>query len=235
MSLRIACLIAVALAVAVLVGRWRRPSLNRGKPSPSPTGFEVLEEKANRALGTDPILVGSLLEDLKFGTGFVLSEEAKSRLLQAELSFRAGDRQGPTLASVLEGFNHLVDAAGAPSYMRATETQVEILNSVVAEAVPDLLYPSERTSENRLSPAGGIFLSLVLLRQKVSLNSAEAPDEWLRAIRERRSKTGGQMGTRSYIIKASQTPLEVTAARRRIESMFADPDQADAILRLLSA
>src|SRR5260370_28445648 len=109
MRLNITVLV-LTLSCALLAMRLLRKSVNAASARSdrlSYSAFDALDRVASGARrSTDPERIHEIVEQLAMGTGFTLSDDARRRIVRAEIAFRSGNLpDGPSLS---QGFNDFV-------------------------------------------------------------------------------------------------------------------------------
>lgn len=218
--------------VRVSAGVWFRDQSPRSSPtgrgSDPPPPFASLRREVDSARGTDPRKICGLIARISSATGFELSDALRDRIAQAELYCRSTVRGGVPPDRLADALSHFFRNLLAPDTLCTDASEVEWAREAAVKAVPGLFAPAAGTSSREaISPAGAVFIALLMLRLKLWGPLALPPDVWPRVSclppsgghAHQYARSANRLGGRSV-------SSEDTSLRSRIRAILADPDNA---------
>ena len=176
--------------------------------------YESLNEKA-RALN-DETSVRALLDEIAGQVGFgSLPPAIQNRIVRAEIALGRGEAASVQEAAIADAVNVLGQAIAPGLYTRTNEKQVRMLRVAMFKNVPKLVQsptppPADNIVGPDMSPSGAIYVSLLLLHQKlVNPVWIGDPDEWV--SRFEHATVPQERGTRARLGTGTSFPGEYAA------------------------
>lgn len=121
-------------------------------------------------------IAGNLAVDSRGAVAGMLLKPYKQRLMQAEVKYRSGQRQGISEANIVRLFDELVDRFEAPPYARTSEDEIRQLRLGLTHYLPDFIAqekPAQTGSteskpvvDPMMSPLEAAFVTALLASQK---------------------------------------------------------------------
>jgi hypothetical protein len=161
----------------------------RGAPDADPrpwrSAFVVYEELALAAADGGRSEIEQFVEAyLQRTVAFASGPSVRTRLVKAELAFRAGAHSGISDVEIATAWNRAVIRMGAPSFMRTTPRQLELLTSTLHRRIPNLALMSgdeEGAASTSTSPVHAAFVITFLATQKMMNGAYQVDaDRWVR-------------------------------------------------------
>jgi hypothetical protein len=198
--------------------------------------YESIENKASLATAEDPTSIRALADEvLSFPHSFprmpgAMETVVKERLVNAELMYRRGDRQGIQEDRIVQTFNNLSARLGGPPHSFTTPSQIRVLRMWLALAEPKFMAtgmtregatPGESINPN-MGPLQAAHLISVLIDQKFTNPDFQvSPQEWDQVSRQKVTDEIFASQVRLAEIRANP------AAPRRTTTLMAKPYSPD--------
>jgi hypothetical protein len=144
--------------------------------------FHNIDEKAAKATSNDPVAIKDLADEIFRYVPQEVAGAAKSRAIDAEISFRHRSRAGVKDTDVVRMLNQLAAQFNAPDYGYTTLQQLRRLRVSLGLGMPHFVGSHSTSKElnmGDLSPLEAVYLSYMMVQQKLNNRQYQVtPQEW---------------------------------------------------------